>query len=154
MSYILGAKSRMNLRGVHPDLVAVVSRAITVTTVDFTVVEGVRSTERQVQLVQSGASKTLNSRHLTGHAVDLAAYVGGRIAWDWPLYYKLAIAMREAAETEGVAVRWGGVWDRALVDLDPNIQSEVAEYVARQRHAGKSAFIDGPHFELDRSVYP
>ena len=84
--FILGVRSKMNLRGVHPHLVDVVNRAIKLSDVDFTVTEGIRSLERQKQLVAAGASKTLNSRHLTGHAVDLAAVVGGKVRWDWELY--------------------------------------------------------------------
>ena len=87
----LGARSISNLRGVHPDLVAVVKRAITITEIDFTVTEGLRTKERQAQLVKAGASKTMNSRHITGHAVDVAAWVDG-VRWDWGLYAKIAVA--------------------------------------------------------------
>ena len=80
MAYRLGLRSRARLRGVHPDLVRVVTRAIEITDVDFTVLEGVRSLSRQRQLVAQGASKTMRSRHLTGHAVDLGAWVAGRSA--------------------------------------------------------------------------
>ncbi len=124
--YKLGATSLERLRGVHPDLVAVVKRAITLTEIDFTVTEGLRTRERQAQLVKAGASKTMNSRHITGHAVDLAAWVEGGIRWDWPLYAKLAAAMKRAASELGVAIIWGGDW---------------------------RTFKDGPHFELDRRVY-
>lgn len=122
----LGAKSLERLRGVHPDLVAVVKRAITLSEIDFTVTEGLRTRERQAQLVKAGASKTMNSRHITGHAVDLAAWVDG-VRWDWGLYAKLAAAMKLAASELGVAIIWGGDW---------------------------RTFKDGPHFELDRRVYP
>lgn len=122
----LGARSLERLRGVHPDLVAVVKRAITLSEIDFTVTEGLRTRERQAQLVKAGASKTMNSRHITGHAVDLAAWVEGGIRWDWPLYAKLAAAMKLAASELGVVIIWGGDW---------------------------RTFKDGPHFELDRRVY-
>ena len=85
MSYRLGNRSKANLQGIHPDLVSVVELAIKNTKVDFTVIEGVRSEARQRELFDCGASTTMNSRHLTGHAVDLAAWVGGAIRWDWPL---------------------------------------------------------------------
>lgn len=123
--YKLGSRSLANLRGVHPDLVAVVKRAIELTPIDFTVTEGLRTKERQAQLLKAGASKTMNSRHITGHAVDLAAWVDG-IRWDWPLYAKIAIAMKTAASELNVPIIWGGDWK----------------------------FKDGPHFELDRRKYP
>ena len=115
------------LQGVHPDLVRVVERAIDLTTVDFTVLEGLRSPERQQTLVASGASQTLNSRHITGHAVDLGAWVDNQVDWSWPLYTKIANAMKAAANELGVAIVWGGDW---------------------------RTFKDGPHFELDRRYYP
>lgn len=157
LRFQLGASSRRNLTGVHGDLVRVVERAISFTDCDFAVIEGLRTATRQRELVAAGASRTLQSRHLTGHAVDLGAYVAGRMSWDWPLYHLIADAMRAAAKIEGVPVRWGGVWDRALVELPAGvdgIESAVAEYVARRRAAGQKAFLDGPHFELPREVYP
>ena len=124
--YSLGPRSKQRLKGVHPELVKVVERAIQITEVDFTVLEGLRSPERQKALVEAGASQTLNSRHLTGHAVDLGAWVGDEVRWDWPLYHKIAAAMKEAARLEGVKIVWGGDW---------------------------RTFKDGPHFELDRKAY-
>jgi peptidoglycan L-alanyl-D-glutamate endopeptidase CwlK len=121
----LGPRSKQRLRGVHPDLVKVVERAIQITEVDFTVLEGLRTPERQTALVEAGASQTLNSRHLTGHAVDLGAWVGDEVRWDWPLYHKIAAAMKEAARQEGIKIVWGGDWKMR----------------------------DGPHFELDRKAY-
>ncbi len=123
----LGKRSIERLQGVHPDLVRVVERAIDLTTVDFTVLEGLRSPERQQTLVASGASQTLNSRHITGHAVDLGAWVDSQVDWSWPLYTKIANAMKAAANELGVAIVWGGDW---------------------------RTFKDGPHFELDRRYYP
>lgn len=125
--FALGTKSRARLRGVHPDLVRVVERAIQLTPVDFTVTEGLRDAKRQAQLVEAGASKTMNSRHLTGHAVDVAALIGGKVSWDWPLYGRIAQAFKAAAAELGVPIVWGGDW-RTLKD--------------------------GPHFELDRRTYP
>lgn len=156
-TYVLGTSSRKRLEGVHPDLVALVHTAIALTTVDFAVAEGLRTPEEQRALYDSGASRKLDSRHLTGHAVDLVPYVGGRLRWDWPLCYHVAAAMQEAAAAAGVAVRWGGVWDRQLVELDspehprhsPHaLREAVADYVARRRRQNRDAFIDGPHFEL------
>lgn len=108
------------MRGVDPRLVAVASRALLYSDVDFVVTEGLRTIERQRELVLSGASQTLNSRHLTGHAIDVAAYVGG-IRWDWPLYERIAQHFKRASAELGVGLDWGGDWRR---------------------------FRDGPHYEL------
>lgn len=149
------AKSLQRLGEVHPDLQRVVKRALETSEIDFTILEGRRSSERQAQLVKQGASKTLDSRHLTGHAVDLGAIVGGQVRWDWPLYYDLASAMVRASFAEGIPIRWGGCWDKMASQLDANdIESEVSAYVARQKRAGLKAFIDGPHFELPKKDYP
>ena len=127
MTYALGATSLSRLEGVHPDIVKVVKLAITKSDLDFTVLEGRRTVERQKQLVASGASKTMNSRHLTGHAVDIVPIgPNGKAAFDWPLYDRLGPAVKEAAAKEGVQIVWGGDW---------------------------SSFRDGPHFELNREVY-
>jgi peptidoglycan L-alanyl-D-glutamate endopeptidase CwlK len=125
--FSLGARSRSRLKGVHPVLVKVVERAIQLSTIDFTVLEGVRTIERQKILVNSGASQTMNSRHLTGHAVDLGAWIEDEVRWDWPLYAQINEAMQKAAKELGISVIWGGGW---------------------------RTFKDGPHFELDRKVYP
>lgn len=122
--YQLGAKSRSKLQGVHPHLVMVVERAIEISEQDFTVLEGLRSKERQQELYNIGKSKTLNSRHLTGHAVDLAPWP---ISWDWDKFYPIADAMKQAAEELGIDIEWGGDW---------------------------KSFPDGPHFQLPREDYP
>lgn len=153
MAYSLGTRSRQRLAGLHPDLVKVVERAIEITEVDFTVLEGMRTVTRQKQLVREGASKTMNSRHLTGHAVDLGAWIGGRVAWDWPLYYKIADAVKRAAKEVGIPIEWGGVWDKPLTALG-DIEDEVAAYIQRRRKLGKSAFTDGPHFQLPWAAHP
>lgn len=127
MPFALGAKSKERLKGVHPDLVRVVERAIQLTEVDFTVLEGLRTVARQQQLVASGASKTMRSRHITGHAVDLAAVIGGEIRWDWPLYHKIAKAVKQAAAELKVPIEWGGDW---------------------------RTFKDGPHWQLPWKSYP
>jgi peptidoglycan L-alanyl-D-glutamate endopeptidase CwlK len=124
MTYQLGTRSRQRLSGVHPDLVAVVKRAIQITEQDFTVLEGIRNINRQRELVKAGKSETLNSRHLTGHAVDLAPWP---ISWEWDGFYAIADAMKQAAEELGVDLEWGGDW---------------------------KSFPDGPHFQLSRKTYP
>lgn len=127
MSFRLSRRSYARLDGVHPDLVAVVELAITLSPVDFMITEGLRSPARQAQLVRAGASRTLKSRHLTGHAVDVAAIVDGKIRWDWPLYPRIAAAFRAASVRLQTPVVWGGDWPRLR---------------------------DGPHFELNRKVFP
>lgn len=151
MAYVFGARSRYRLQGVHPDLAAVANRAIQISEIDFAVAEGLRTTERQAELVKAGASKMMNSRHITGHAIDLAAFVGGELRWDWPLYYKIAAAMKIAAAELGVPIEWGAVWDRRMSDLGTNLQNEVMMYAAR--HKGDD-LLDGPHFQLPRKEYP
>lgn len=152
MSYALGITSRLRLRGVHDDLVKVVQRAIRISEIDFTVLEGVRSRQRQVELVKAKASKTMNSRHLTGHAVDLGALLNGSVRWDWELYFTIAEAVKAAAIELDIPVVWGGAW--CLLNTSGDLHDEQAAYVARRRAAGKNPFLDGPHFELDRKHYP
>ena len=123
----LGPRSKMRLQGVHPDLVKVVERAIEITPVDFTVLEGLRSPERQKELVAAGASQSLNSRHITGHAVDLGAWVDDQVDWSWPLYPRIATAMKTAAKELGVDIECGVDW---------------------------ITFKDGPHYQLSRRSYP
>ena len=127
MAYVLGKRSKERMGGVHPDLVKVVERAIELTEVDFTVLEGLRDLARQKELLAKGATTTLNSRHLTGHAVDLGAWVDGTVRWDWPLYYKIADAIKAAADELDIDIVWGGDWQ---------------------------SFKDGPHFQLDWKTYP
>lgn len=130
--YSLGARSKERLIGVHPDLVKVVERAILITAVDFTVLEGVRTPERQKILVAAGASRTLNSRHIPGadgygKAVDLGAWVDNQVDWSWPLYGKIADAMKTAAKQLNIPIEWGGDW---------------------------KTFRDGPHWQLPWKDYP
>lgn len=127
MTFKLGPRSVARLKGVHPDLVKVVERAIELTPVDFTVLEGLRSLERQKALVAAGASQTLKSRHLDGHAVDLGAWVDEQVDWSWPLYGKIAGAMKAAAAELNIPIEWGGDWKK---------------------------FRDGPHFQLPWKDYP
>jgi len=143
MTFKLGKKSRERLIGVHPDLTMVVERAIELTDVDFTVLEGVRSKARQEKLVASGASQTMNSRHLTGHAVDLGALVAGQVRWDWGLYLRIAEAVRTASLELGIPIRWGGTWG-LLSDLKGDITADVLH----------KRFPDGPHYELPVKDYP
>ena len=121
MAFALSQRSKDRLKGVDPRLVKVVEEAITITEVDFGVTEGLRTPERQKELVSKGFSQTLKSKHLTGHAVDLAAFVDGKVTWEKEFYHKIADAMKKAAENQGTKIRWGGDF---------------------------KSFFDGPHFEL------
>lgn len=125
----LSARCLRRLEGVHPDLVHVVRKAADLGEMEFIVTEGLRTPDRQKKLMAAGASQTLRSRHLTGHAVDLAVLVDGEVRWDWPLYDKLgALVQKAAASLEPpVPLIWGGDWKK---------------------------FRDGPHFELPRDLYP
>lgn len=127
MGFKFGARSEARFVGVHPDLVRVFRRAITLTPIDFSMLEGLRTLKRQKQLFAAHATTTMNSRHLTGHAMDAAPVVGGVVRWDWPLYYKLADVIKEAARIEHVPIEWGGDWRR---------------------------FKDGPHWQLPFGAYP
>ena len=147
-------RSLNNLVGVHPDLVRVVERVAAITTLDFKIIEGLRTRERQEELVAIGASRTMNGRHLTGHAVDAAVFVGGEVRWDWPLYYTLAGFFRQAALDCDVSLVWGAVWDRKLNEISEDIHEEVLEYSDRCRAARIKPLLDGPHYELHRKAYP
>lgn len=127
MTSRLSKRSLDRLQGVHPRLVAVVKEASALSPVDFMITEGVRTKARQAALVRAGASRIMASRHLTGHAVDVAAMVEGQVRWDWPLYPRIAAAFKAAAARQGTAIIWGGDW---------------------------VSLRDGPHFELDRKVFP
>jgi len=156
MNYALGAKSIAELRGVHPKLIAVVRRAIDITEQDFAVHDGLRTIEEQREYVRRGVSKTMNSMHMKqadgfSHAVDLVPYINGQLRWEWKPIFHIAVAVRLAAEELNVALTWGGVWDRAFLDLGVSpaaMEQAVNSYVSRRRGAGKTAFIDGPHWQL------
>ena len=153
MAYRLGRRSRRRLEGVHPDLVMVVEDAIKLTDVDFTVLEGVRTLERQRQLLDAGASWTLKSRHLTGHAVDLAPWIDGMVRWDWPPFYQIADAMRIAGIRCEVPIQWGAAWGRNLASYQSATAASEA-YIAARRKQGRKPTLDGPHFQLPWRSYP
>jgi peptidoglycan L-alanyl-D-glutamate endopeptidase CwlK len=154
MTFKLGDKSLKELKGVHPDLVAVVKRAIELTVQDFSVHDGTRTLAEQKKLMESGASQTLDSRHISGHAVDLVPFINNKLRWEWEPIYKIADAVRMAARELGTPLRWGGAWDVSFTQLDDSPEDLVADYTARRRKLGKKAFLDGPHFELPKDQYP
>ncbi|QGH62041.1 M15 family metallopeptidase [Serratia proteamaculans] len=126
--FIFSHRSNTHLRDVHPDLKKVITLALTLSPVDFCVIEGIRTAARQSELVLNGKSKTYNSRHLTGHAVDLVPMIDGDIPWqDWRQFERIAEAVYKAAEILRIPVSWGGNW---------------------------KTFKDGVHYELPRSIYP
>jgi peptidoglycan LD-endopeptidase CwlK len=128
MPFNLTPWDKNNLKRVHPDLVRVIERAAADTDMRFVILEGRRSFARQRQMVERGSSTTMHSRHLTGHAVDIAPVDdNGKVSWAWPLYYRLAPIIKASAKSEGVPVDWGGDW---------------------------RTFKDGPHWELSRKKYP
>ena len=123
MTFKLSDKSLRRLDGVKPELVNVVKRAIEITPVDFLVVEGLRTKERQAYLLDAGKSRTMNSYHLTGHAVDIAPIIDGKVSWEWKYFHILNEAMQQAAKENNVSLTWGGSW---------------------------KTFPDGPHFQIPR----
>lgn len=153
-SFKLGDASILELTNVHEDLVSVVKRALELTVQDFAVHDGIRSVVEQKKLMAAGASKTMDSRHLTGHAVDLVPYINGKLRWEWEPIYKIADAVRIAAKELEIPIRWGGAWDINFTDSEALPEYLVSDYVTRLKKAGKKAFIDGPHFELSRKIYP
>lgn len=150
----LGEQSQKELAGVHPDLIAVVKRALELSVQDFAVHDGIRTMKEQQKLVESEASQTLDSRHLTGHAVDLVPYINGKLRWEWGPIYRIADAVRMAANELGTPLRWGGAWDIEFTPSTDPPEDLVADYVACRRKAGKKAFLDGPHFELPKAKFP
>lgn len=163
MAFKLGTTSRKQLTGVHPKLVAVVEKAIEITDQDFSVISGLRSAEEQNRLYRRGASKLdgFNSKSMHqrqddgfGHAVDLVPYINGQPRWEWPAIYPICFAVKTAARELSASVRWGGFWNyispECVYDISTPLAIEraVREYTARRVARGKSAFTDGPHYEL------
>ena len=154
MSYTLSTRSLERLNGVNESLVNIVKIAIKTTKVDFGVTCGLRTKSEQAELVKKGASQTMNSRHLpqeaTGmsHAVDLVAYISGRVSWELNLYDDIADAIKDAAINEGATVRWGAAWHKPLNEWDGTAEDLMNEYIDKRRSQGRRPFIDAPHFEL------
>lgn len=120
-----GQKSLDRLKGVHPDLVKVVTRALELSSVDFSVSEGLRTKERQQELYKQGKSKTLNSRHITGHAVDIYPVSNTDGKWTPEDFKPIVNAMKQAAKELNTHVVHGADWG-----------------------------WDSPHHELNRALYP
>lgn len=145
----LSGRSILRLNGVNEDLRSVVLRAIEITKVDFGVIEGLRTEKRQEELVASGASQTMKSRHLTGDAVDLMAYVGSRGSWELNLYDDIADAMKTAAIEKDVGIQWGAAWTVPDIrEWDGTMEEAMNSYIDTRRSEGRRPFIDAPHFQL------
>lgn len=150
MTFSLSKRSCDNLVGVDERLVAVVKRAIQLTPVDFAVIEGIRTPARQREMFNRGASQIREGgKHVLGHAVDLAAFLGNRVSWEVSLYDEIADAMRQSAIERGVAIRWGGAWNVPDIrSWSGTMESAMTFYIDARRQAGQRPFIDAPHFEL------
>ena len=145
----LSSRSLGRLEGVDERLVRIVKRAIELTTIDFGVTEGLRSVERQRELVAKKASKTMKSKHIDGKAVDVVAYIGPRISWELNLYDDIADAFKQAAIEEDVQLRWGAAWTVPDIRVwEGTMEEAMMSYVDTRRAQGRRPFIDSPHFEL------
>lgn len=142
--FALNTRSLERLAGVHTDLAKVVKRAAQLSTVPFIITEGLRSLERQRELYAQGRTTpgpvvtgTMQSRHLTGHAVDLAPVKpDGTVDWkDLKAFDAIYTAMMNAAGDMRVPLRSGMDWDRD----------------GKLREKGES---DSPHYELPARNYP
>lgn len=150
MNFKLSERSLNNLVGVDERLVNVVKRAIEITTVDFGVIEGVRTPEKQMEYFQKGASQiAVGGTHVQGKAVDLMAYIGPRASWELNLYDDIADAMKAAAIEQDVSIRWGAAWQVSDIrKWQGTMESAMNAYIDERRAQGRRPFIDGPHFEL------
>jgi peptidoglycan LD-endopeptidase CwlK len=145
----LSNRSLSKLEGVDTSLVNVVKRAIELTKVDFGVSEGLRTIERQKELVAKGASQTMASKHIEGRAVDLVAYIGSRVSWELNLYDDIADAIRLAAIDQNISIRWGAAWHvDDICEWEGVMEEAMNGYVDLRRSQGRRPFIDAPHFEI------
>ena len=154
MSFRLSQRSIDKLEGVHPDMTAVVERAIQLTEVDFGVTQGVRTFEEQKANVAAGRSQTMASKHLLqddgfSHAVDVVAYVGPDVSWELNLYDDICDAFKQAAEEVGCAIKWGAAWSEGDIrTYEGTSEDAMMAYVYLRISQRRRPFIDAPHFEL------
>jgi peptidoglycan L-alanyl-D-glutamate endopeptidase CwlK len=144
----LSKRSLDKLKGVDDDLIEVVKNAIKITELDFGVTEGLRTKQRQKELVARGASTTMKSKHIVGEAFDVVGYIGGEVSWEMSTYWTIAEAMKTAAIKAKKPLRWGGAWH--IPDITKSLNSMEDEhfaYIALRVSQGRRPFIDGPHFE-------
>ena len=149
MTFKLSQRSLDKLKGVNDDLVYITQDAIGLSKVDFGVYYGLRTEAEQKELFESGASKTMKSKHLTGHAVDLMAYVGSKGSWALNLYDDIADAMAQASKEHNVPIKWGAAWSIGnIAQWNSSMEGAMNSYIDLRRSQGRRPFIDGPHFEL------
>jgi len=149
VTFKLSKRSHDRLFGVNPKLVAVVNRAIELTTVDFGVTEGLRTVETQEAYVKAGKSQTMDSKHIGGNAVDLVAYINGGVSWELNLYDNIAEAMRTAAIENDLPLRWGAAWNVPdICKWTGSMEDAMNHYIDERRQQGRRPFIDAPHFEI------
>lgn len=127
MNFNFSIRSEKRLTGVHSDLIQLARMALQVSEVDFAITEGIRDQQRQNVLFKEGFSQTLNSRHLTGHAIDVMAWIDGHASWDWGYYQKINEAFCLASDELSIPVEWGGKW---------------------------KTLKDGAHFQLPHKTHP
>ena len=145
----------VNLIGLQPQLPPVVLRALELTNIDFTIIQGLRTVAQQKADVAAGKSKTMQSRHLTGHAVDFCALVNGQADWTPAYYYQIVLAFKQASDELNTPLVWGGIWDRGICDLSDNPEADVQAYHQREHALGvHNPLTDLDHVELDRKFYP
>ena len=149
MTYKLSQRSLDRLDGLDDRLIAVVKSAIHKSKIDFGVICGMRTLEEQRALVEKGASQTMKSKHLDGHAVDLMAYIGSRGSWELNLYDDIADAMAEAAREVDVPIVWGAAWTVPnIAQFDGTMEDAMNSYIDERRAQNRRPFIDGPHFQI------
>jgi len=149
MTFQLSQRSLGRMDGVKDKLHTVVCSAIRLSNVDFGVICGLRTEEEQRALLSKGATQTMKSKHLTGDAVDLMAYVGSRASWELNLYDDIADAMKVAAIEHDVPIKWGAAWSVGnIAEWDGSMEEAMNSYIDLRRSEGRRPFIDGPHFEL------
>lgn len=149
MGYVFSKKSILKLQGVHPDLVKVITLALSYSKQDFSITEGVRTKEQQALYVRTGKSQTMNSKHLVqsdgfSHAVDVVPYP---VSWDLEKFYPIADAVKKASKELGITVRWGGAWVNLNTSEKPAVEL-IKSYSEARKKTGNKVFIDAPHFEL------
>lgn len=152
--FFLSDRSIRRMAGVHPDLQAVVHYAIRVTNVDFgiTATGGVRTLEQQRELVNKGASKTMRSRHLTGHAIDTMAFVDGKVVWDHKPYYEINNAFEKARDALMVPLRWGHDWDMDGVFGEPGEFDLPHRELPRRDYGETTSSMSPPAMDFIRSI--
>ena len=149
MTFVLSQRSLSKMNGINNELHTVVCSAIKLSKIDFGVICGMRTETEQRALMEKGATQTMRSKHLTGDAVDLMAYVGSRGSWELNLYDDIADAMKESAIQNGIGIRWGAAWNIPDIrEWEGTMEEAMNHYIDERRAQKRRPFIDGPHFEL------